>query len=101
MSPVNQSSSCDSTEIAKELDEFVEHLIVQDNKTLNRMTDLIKIRDPCNGNLIVSIRDPKCKIEPYKTREGIINIQEHIEKRELPKFYKGQPSISYKENNNL
>ena len=79
----NQSSSCESSEIAKDLEEFVEHMMVKD-RALNRMTSLIRIRDPCNGNLLATIRDPKCKIEPYKRREGIIDIQEHIEKRELP-----------------
>ena len=44
------------------------------------MTNLIKIRDPCDGKLLATIRNPKCKIEPYKTRDAIIDIQEYIEK---------------------
>lgn len=87
-------SSCVSHNIGKDLDEFIEHTEVQD-RALKRKTQLVKIRDPCNGNVLATLRDPKAKIDPYRNKHAIINIQEHIDKRELPKFYKGEPSIAF------
>ena len=74
-----QFSSCEESEDIKDLEEYVEYQEVQD-RAFKRMTNLIKIRDPCDGKLLATIRNPKCKIEPYKTKDAIIDIQEYIEK---------------------
>ena len=81
-------SSCESSDFEKDLEEYLEYQEVQD-RACKRLTNLIKIRDPCDGKLLATIRNPKCKIEPYKTKDAIIDIQEYIEKQEIPKFYKG------------
>ena len=47
---------------------------MQDKALVGHKTNLVKIRDPCNGNIIVTLRDPKVNIEPYKSMEGVINV---------------------------
>ena len=67
------------------------------DRALNRKTNLVKIKDPCTGNVLVTIRDPKHKIEPYKNMDGVVDIQDHIDNRKLPTFYKGEPAVTYVE----
>ena len=85
-------------EVLNDLDKYVEHMQVQD-RALKRKTNLVKIMDPCNGNVLASIRDPKCRIIPYKDMEGIVDIQKiiqkHIDERKLPTFYKGEPALTF------
>ena len=56
---------------------------------------MVTIRDPCTGNTLVQIREPKVKIKPYQNRTGIIDLNEHIENRQIPVFFKAEPPLDY------
>lgn len=52
---------------------------MQDKSIIGLKTNLVRIRDPCNGHLLAQIRDPKINIMPYKTMEGVFDMKNHID----------------------
>ena len=82
-------------EEVKRLEPFVEYKKVQDKSIIGVKTNLVRIRDPCNGQLLAQIRDPKIAILPYQTMDGVIDIKDHIENRKLPHFYKGEVPLTF------
>lgn len=75
--------------------EFVEYLKVQDRAIIGRLTNMVKIRDPCTGHLIVSIRDPKVDINPYSSSFGVIDMQDSIKNASEPVFNSEEPPMSF------
>ena len=73
-----------SEENDNHMKRYVEFVKVQDKALIGRMTNLVKIKDPCTGNIIAQIRDPKITISHYESMEGIIDIKEYIENRKQP-----------------
>ena len=56
---------------------------------------MVRIRDPCTGNLIASIRDPKIDINPYSGQIGVIDMKEAIINASVPTFDVEEPPISF------
>ena len=70
---------------------------MQDRAVSDRKTLIVRIKDPCNGKLIASVRDPKVKIGPYRDMDKIIDMQAHIENRTNPQFYKEMSPLNFDE----
>lgn len=51
--------------------------------------------DPCTGNTMVVIRNPKIKIKPYTSMEGVIDISEHVARQRSPVFFKAEQRVSF------
>ena len=49
---------------------------------------MVQVKDPCTGNLIAEIRDPKVLIKSYSSMDGVVDLQKHITERRIPVFYK-------------
>ena len=54
----------------------------------------MKVKDPCTGHTLAEIKNPKVKIQPYKSMEGVIDIQDHIANRVTPKFFEDEPPLN-------
>ena len=78
-----------STTIAEELeqqdmdnqdcDPYIDKLKVFDKAIVGKYTNVVRVRDPLDNKIIVSIRDPKVRIVGYKDiKKGTINIDEAI-----------------------
>ena len=91
----DQDHLTENEELINQMDKYVESLMVQDRAIIGRMTKIVKIRDPCTGNLIASIRNPKARITSYTSMEGVIDMEDYIEKRKLPIFYSAVPPLTY------
>lgn len=74
-----QSNEDGVQDIDNDLSEFVEYLKVQDTAFTGRITNLVRIRDPFTGLLLVEIRNPKIDINPYSSGEGLIDMHEALE----------------------
>ena len=85
----------EENEEIKRLEPFVECKMVVDKSIIGVKTKLVRIRDPCNGQLLAQIRDPKIAIQPYQTMDGVIDIKDHIDNRKLPHFYKGEVPMTF------
>ena len=83
---IGEISDEDGFEFGNQLDSFVEYLRVQDRAITGQLTNLVRIRDPVNGHLIASIRNPKIDIHPYKSHEGVIDMYEAIVNAYVPIF---------------
>jgi len=94
---IEEQSNEDGLDISNRLGEFVEYVRVQDKAFSGSMTNLVRIRDPCTGQLLVEIRDPKIDINPYSSMEGVIDIQEALEKQIVPIFNREQLPITFEE----
>ena len=60
--------------LSARLDQCVEYLKVHDRALIGRVTNLVRIKDPCTGLLIAEIRDPKVDINPYSNMDGVIDM---------------------------
>ena len=47
------------------LSKYIEYSQVQDKAFNGRLTDIVKIKDPCSGLTIATIRDPKVVVAPF------------------------------------
>ena len=83
--------------ISYRLEHCVEYLKVQDRAIIGRTTNLVRIRDPCTGHLIASIRDPKVDINPYSGTAGVIDMQDAIVNATVPVFNAEEPPMSFDE----
>ena len=77
------------------LHNYVQYLKVQDRAILGRLTQLVQIRDPCNGHIIASIRDPKVGIVSYKSEDGVIDLQKSIDTGVPPIFNRDELPMSF------
>jgi hypothetical protein len=59
------------------------------------MTNLVRVRDPCTGLLLVSIRNPKIDINPYTSGAALIDMHEALDKQQVPIFNREQPPINF------
>ena len=89
------SENTESVEDPDGLDRFVQESKIKDRAIEGRETTLVKIWDPCNGKLLASIRDPGMSIKPYTTKDGLVNMQEHIDNSKQPIFFKAEPPLRY------
>ena len=51
---------------------------MQDRAIKGRTSEWISIKDPCTGNTLAVIKNPKVKIKPYKSMAGVVDMHEYI-----------------------
>ena len=73
---------------------FVESKVT-DKAIIGSVSDYVQIKDPCTGNTMVVIRNPKVKIQPYKSMDGVIDMSEHVSKCKVPNFYKAEVPLQF------
>ena len=56
------------------MEKFLVKERVQDRAIKDSWTDQIRVKDPCTGQTLVVIKNPKVKIQPYKSMDGIVDI---------------------------
>ena len=57
-----------------DLENSVQYIKVKDKAGKNEPTCLVKVKDPCSGWLIATVRDPKIDIDPYRDEHKLINL---------------------------
>ena len=77
------------------LEKFVVHEKVQDRAIEDKMSNVVRVKDPCTGNTLVSIRNPQVKIKPYSSMDGVVDMEEHITNRRIPIFYKTELPLDF------
>lgn len=70
---------------------------MQDRAIIGRVTNLVRIKDPCTGHLIAQIRDPKIAIDPYQNSKNIIDMQGSIVNCVVPVFSASQVPVEFNE----
>ena len=69
-----------------DLENSVIYQKVRDKAGKKEPTCLVKVKDPCSGWLIATIRDPKIDINPYLDEKKLINLQQMIKENKQPAF---------------
>ena len=65
----------EDTHSFNQLEKYVEVVKVTDSAIKGKESTLVKIRDPCNnGNVLVTIRNPKHSIANYANKDKLIDI---------------------------
>ena len=57
---------------------------------------MTQVKDPCTGNKIVTIWNPKVQIRPYTSMDGVVDLKDHIANQRIPVFYKTVPTLDFK-----